>query len=256
MNFEETDIFYFSGTGNTFLVMQKIKKVLEEKGVDVDTWKIEETDPNRSRDGRTIGLMFPVAVHTTYPFVWNFIKNLPDSTGEDVFMVSTLAGSNSRVEKAVGKKLKKKGYNLLASTEITMPSNFFIDINEEVSNEKLMSEGLSEAEEYAEKLVNGEESWNTSFRWSDFVSALSKTKTMWWLLRKIYRFRVDENGCNRCGLCERLCPIDNIRIEEHAEFNGNCEKCMRCISFCPNDAIKTNKDFEPYSAVDPSRLLQ
>lgn len=35
---------------------------------------------------------FPVAVLSTYPFVWNFITSLASAFGTEIFMVDTLGG--------------------------------------------------------------------------------------------------------------------------------------------------------------------
>ncbi|MDR2897253.1 MAG: EFR1 family ferrodoxin, partial [Spirochaetaceae bacterium] len=56
--------------------------------------------------------------------------------------------------------------------------------------------------------------------------------------------------CTGCGLCEKLCPVSNIRCEKGSDQTGkskpewappqwqhHCEHCMACISWCPVKAI-------------------
>ena len=75
----EVDIYYFSGTGNTFLAVKELARRLEERHKHVRLFSIEESDPSQIELTHTIGLAFPVAVFSTYPFVWNFIDNLPQT---------------------------------------------------------------------------------------------------------------------------------------------------------------------------------
>ena len=60
-------IFYFSGTGNTWWVTQKIKEIFEEKGHKVEIYSIERKDlnwekliPSLINDSQLIGVGFPV----------------------------------------------------------------------------------------------------------------------------------------------------------------------------------------------------
>ena len=68
------DFYYFSGTGNTLLVVKKMAETFEKNGINVNLHKIEESNTEDVNLEHTIGIAFPVAVLSTYPFVWEFIK--------------------------------------------------------------------------------------------------------------------------------------------------------------------------------------
>ena len=62
------------------------------------------------------------------------------------------------------------------------------------------------------------------------------------IYRTAKRFRVDES-CNQCGICEKVCPRDNISIKNKSVYWGdNCEQCMACIHWCPRQAIQNGKN--------------
>ncbi|MCL2678499.1 MAG: EFR1 family ferrodoxin, partial [Clostridiales bacterium] len=45
-------------------------------------------------------------------------------------------------------------------------------------------------------------------------------------------------GCTGCGLCQKICPVKNIRLENgRPKWLGQCERCVACISWCPSKAI-------------------
>ena len=44
--------------------------------------------------------------------------------------------------------------------------------------------------------------------------------------------------CVRCGVCERVCPADNITVtEKKVTFSDRCEVCYACLHNCPHNAI-------------------
>jgi MinD superfamily P-loop ATPase len=47
------------------------------------------------------------------------------------------------------------------------------------------------------------------------------------------------NKCNGCGGCERVCPVENIKMEDsRPKWKGNCEHCLACLQWCPIEAIE------------------
>ena len=51
----------------------------------------------------------------------------------------------------------------------------------------------------------------------------------------------DEN-CIGCGICEQVCPMENIRIVEGKALIGDeCATCLACFHWCPQEAIYMSK---------------
>ena len=51
-------------------------------------------------------------------------------------------------------------------------------------------------------------------------------------------FWVDEEACIQCGLCAKLCPVDDIEgIPPHWKHDGSCTNCLACYHHCPRHAI-------------------
>ncbi|MBW1767605.1 MAG: 4Fe-4S dicluster domain-containing protein [Deltaproteobacteria bacterium] len=55
------------------------------------------------------------------------------------------------------------------------------------------------------------------------------------------------SGCNGCGTCFEVCPMDVIRMNEETKtaeirYPRDCQCCNLCVVFCPEDAITLTKD--------------
>jgi len=249
------DFYFFSGTGNTFMVVSEMKRVFERCGFKVNLFRMEKADPCMIDLTHMIGLGFPVALQGTYPFVWRFIHSLPRSDGTPIFMVDTLGLYSGGVVGSVGRILKAKGYHTVGAREIRMPMRFPISQPAEES-EWIIRKGLEEARIYAEKIINGDAEWRGTPILSDLVAALSQSEWAWKILRRLYPIRIDRSRCNRCGLCVELCPTNNIGMDEYPVLGDKCYLCMRCIVFCPEKAISIPKmKRQANSIIEPAEIL-
>lgn len=257
------DFYYFSGTGNTFLVVKKMMETFQDKDITVNLHRIEESNPANINTNHTVGLGFPIAELSTYNFVWKFIKSLPESTSAtDIFMVDTLAGFSGGIVGPVHEIVKKKGYNPVGAQEIIMPPNIFFIQDEKECKEKVQK-GLITAEQYALDILAGKSKWGRVPVLSDAVYYTSLTGlkiTESHLNQKLLRLKTMDEKCRKCGICVKLCPVNNINMDEgsYPEHGLKCEYCLRCTSFCPRGAIScpVNYKGKTYRAVKAREFLK
>jgi ferredoxin/flavodoxin len=249
--------FQYSGTGNTSIIAKEMIAVFSDTGFRVhshpiSSHQLEKIDPDVS-----IALAFPVAFQSTFPFIWDFFKNLPDTEGTQVFMVDTMMGYSGAIVGPLKKLLTKKGYVCIGAKEIRMPSNYFPkQINHE-KNTQIIDRGRKQAREYAQELIHGKARWGRVPVVSDLFRALLFNPVIMNMvnLSAGKQITVDQNRCKQCGLCASLCPVGNIRMDGFPNFSDACQLCMRCICFCPEKAIFIpGRNFERYRAVSVDNL--
>jgi len=253
------DLYYYSGTGNTLLVTRQMAQVFEENAITVNMHRIEKTDPASIRTDTTIGLAFPVAFQSTFPFLWDFFRALPKCNGTEVFMVDTMISFSGAIVGPLKKMLKRKGYHCIGAKEIVMPSNWFPKNINEREKEARIEEGKEQARTYALDLIQGRSAWRRIQILSDLFYRLCCNDYM---MKNVNtapgrRIAVDRDRCTDCGLCSRLCPVGNITVNKHPEWSDRCQTCMRCLCFCPAGAVHiANKPFTPYRAVQARELIE
>ncbi len=54
---------------------------------------------------------------------------------------------------------------------------------------------------------------------------------------------IDQEACNGCGICERVCPQDVIRLHPETRkalivYLRDCQSCFLCELECPRNAIR------------------
>jgi Pyruvate/2-oxoacid:ferredoxin oxidoreductase delta subunit len=172
-------------------------------------------------------------------------------------MVDTLQAFSGAVVGPLKRVLKKKGYVAIGAREIIMPNNYYPKKVNDDKNAHKVSKGLDKGRDFAEAIVDGKSHWLRIPLLSDaFYWLVFRPKTWEVIADTGKRFEVDEDECDGCGICEKLCPVGNITMDDLPRFGGACQSCMRCISFCPKGAIfLPDKSYMTYMAVKAKELI-
>lgn len=241
MKANKSDIYVFSGTGNTLSIAKKIAEVFNAKNISAKVHRIEATNPKNIDFSSTIGIGFTVACWNTYPMVKKWLKALPMANGTEVFLFDSMGDSSFKMIAFIAKELENKGYKIIGSKEFKMPNNFLLVESEEKKLKKL-NITMPLVEKFAEDILAGKaDTVKGSFIDSllfIFTSFVVSTWN-WKLSQKMITFKIDKQLCTKCNLCADICPKNNITMNDFPVFNNKCEMCLRCISYCPVKAISS-----------------
>lgn len=235
------DFYWFSGTGNTLVVVREMANVFRQAGIPVRLIPLRADTEVAFEEDVTLGIGVPVAEQGTYPFVLEFCRRLPEGLGREVFFVDTLLAYSGGIVGPLKTLLSRKGYRPIGAREITMPNNLF---PREVDPEKTAAKrekGLTRARDYARSLIDGKARWRRVPLLPWIWAGMNRSKRIWELMGRWAGLRCDAELCTRCGLCERLCPVGNILMEDVPVFSGRCRVCLRCYSLCPAGAVVSAK---------------
>jgi ferredoxin len=231
------EIFWFSGTGNTLFIARKAKEILDTKGYHCTLSPITRTAVVQAAADTATGIVVPVAVQGTFPIVWNFLKNLPDGKGSEVFLVDTLEKYSGGIKGPVKKILKKKGYKPVGAVELLMP-NFFMAKTEDADKKQKIEKSVQQLASFIDSLETGTAEWEDIPLYSDIMSSFFRSKMLAKLWTKIFKKNI-AGTCINCGTCVRICPQDCADVNSrHIDVKSDkCILCQRCMEYCPVNAI-------------------
>lgn len=235
-----TQIYYFTGTGNSLFAAKYLAEHFDSVQLIPIASLIKQEEIKIS--GNKIGFSFPVYIGGMPLIVKEFIKKINIEGKPYIFAIATNAGTVASTLIMADNLLKQKGQRLSAGFSLHMTSNYVP--NYDAEKDEIIEEKLANARQKIKRIaeiIKAEKKTKieTSTPITNFVFSKIAYNLM---LSKIPNmdkgFWFDEK-CDSCGLCEQICPVDNIKLEDGKPiWMHNCEQCMACIQWCPQEAIQ------------------
>ena len=234
-------IFYFSGTGNSLYVAQKLHEDEGSELVDMAEALGKKYFNYEANIDEKIGFVFPVYFYGLPTVVFEFLENLNLKSQEKpfVYTVITCAGSIGNADKTLGKMFEEKNLELNSSFTVTMPNNYNIMSN--LPDEQKQSIILQNAEKEIDEIVKAlNEKTEGNFAKHDYFSLFTPiVYPLYGFYRHTNKFHATED-CNRCGSCQEMCPTGVIKMKNGIPTwtEEICSHCSACINRCPTQAIQ------------------
>jgi flavodoxin/Pyruvate/2-oxoacid:ferredoxin oxidoreductase delta subunit len=237
-------IYYFTGSGNTRICAQDLKRHLEEEKIATDLYEFKE--PNSSFPDPDaydiIGIGYPIhAFNVPKPFL-KFIKSFKKTNKPDkrvfIFKVSGEPfKANSASSYWLVKHLKDKGYKPTLEKHFLMPYNIMFRYKEEIAKQMyLYLDALTKM--YSLKIERNQEEKMKFPLKGHLYSFFFRIE---WIAGPVNHFFVffSKKRCLNCNKCLLNCPNQAIYRNKKGRLkvNSSCSLCMRCTINCPKDAI-------------------
>ncbi len=234
----KTQIFYFSGTGNSLRVAHDLAFALGDTDVVAMSKAIKEKTPIVAE---RLGLVFPVYMWGLPAIVDRFCRQLEAPSGTYCFAVTTCGGSAGGTLTQLKEVLKRRGLTLSLGRVVRMPGNYtpMYGAQAESTQRKLFEAEKAVIPEMVRQIA-GEQAGHVDGGGllGRLLSKVVYRFGMPRLAASDVKFRADEK-CDGCGLCVRVCPVENIVLQNSRPmWRHHCEQCMACLQWCPKEVIQ------------------
>ena len=235
-------ILYYSATGNTEFVARELAKRLDDECVALLP-RIKAHDYSDLHSNKPFVICAPVYVCEMPRFLAAYLKKQSFTGSNDVYFVFTSGGYAGISGQLAKWMFKSKGMNYKGHAEFKMPRNY-------IAND---SYPMLEREEVEKRIVDSYKMIGTT---ADIIKNGGKLKSRHiflfetiitvpfnpvWSKYKLTAkdFHATDGKCIGCGKCEKLCPLNNIKVTDKSPIWGNhCSHCMACIGNCTTRAIE------------------
>lgn len=232
-------IVFFSGTGNTRLMAEKMSEAAAKINVHTDLINIEK-DHIDSGLYESIIIGGPVYVERYPEILMKYIEdNLSDYKGKCMlYSTQAFAGPTP----VFGHALRRvKNLNVTYYDYLSMPNNFYNFMFKRCPEEK-QQELIDAASLKAQKMIVEFLQGKTNcfkISGSRIVIAEVTYKLVFPFFRGMLmkKLSINRDKCIKCRLCEKSCPAKSISVMPELRINNHCTFCQRCINSCPENAF-------------------
>lgn len=238
-------ILYFSATGNSRYVAERIAKETKDEIVSLNLLMKHNKQDDLISETKPFVFVCPTYSWRLPRVVEEYIKKTTFKGSRKAYFVLTYGGETASASNHVKKLCQYKDWDLQGYAQVMMPDTYLLLFPgvDKATAKEINKKAEPLIDQILVDIHNG-----NHFSSMDENGVVSQLKSG--LINSMfYRFLVNAKGfhiketkCVSCGKCVELCPLNNIILTDGKPVWGNhCTHCMACLHRCPTEAIEYKK---------------
>lgn len=235
-------ILYFTGTGNSRYIAEKIAGALHEELLCIND-RIRANDNTAVQTGSNVVVVAPTYAWRLPRIVTEWLLRTELAGAERVWFVMDCGGAIGNADCYNEKLCRQKKLCSMGTAQIIMPENYIalFDAPGEAEARKIVQKAEPDIVNAIQMIRSGKRFAKQPDTLQNRLESGPVNPLFYALIVKAKPFHV-KDSCIGCGKCEKICPLRNIHLENGKPvWGGNCTHCMACISYCPAEAIEYGK---------------
>jgi len=230
-------IYYFSGTGNSYIVAKGIADAIKSCELVRITDSLMKKNISISAD--RFGIVYPVYAFAPPAIVQRFILNLKKIDARYIFAVAVHGGGPASAQRYCGKIFERKDCLVNGFFDVEMPSNYIIRTKKSREKESEVLAKSTAAIKAIGRAVSGEKPSHATSSFGGMIHSALINPLFALGLKRFDKDFLVTHECTGCKICEKVCPASNISMsKKHTPvWQHHCEQCMACMNWCPVHAI-------------------
>ena len=235
-------ILYYSATGNSAYAAKRIGEAIGDEVRDLLP-RLREGDHSPIHSEKPFVIVAPTFAWRLPRFVGDWLRKTELTGNPAVYFILTCGDSMANAGGYAQRLSQEMGKEYLGCASIVMPENYIAMFQAPGPKEamEIVEHAEGRMDELADLLNRGERfPTEGNGPLARFCSCVVNPGFYALAIRDKKFFATED--CNGCGYCEKVCPLNNIKItDEKPRWSGNCTHCMACICTCPKEAIEYGK---------------
>ena len=232
-------ILYFSGTGNSEHAAKRIGQETADEVLNLFE-RLKNKDYSRIASSRPWVVVTPTYAWRIPRILEEWLKRTELAGSRDIYFVMTCGENIGNAGKYLKSFSAEKGMIYSGCYELVMLENYIAMFKTPGKSEA--SEIIKRAEPEIDKIIEilkaGEKFPERHITFAGKICSGFINDMFYPAFVHAKKFYTTDK-CISCGKCERVCPLNNIRlVDGKPVWADNCTHCMACISKCPKEAIE------------------
>ena len=235
-------ILYFSGTGNSKYVAQRIADALDEPLCSMND-RIKSGDTAPVETGARLIIVTPTYAWRIPRIVRDRLLNTTLTGAKQAWFVMTCGGEIGNAGKYNHALCQKKGLTCMGTAQLVMPENYIAMFGAPQAAEarQIVTKAEPDIDRAIAAIAAGEQFPPTRNNLYDRFMSGPVNPIFYSFFVKAKAFTASD-ACVGCGQCAERCPMNNITLQNgRPAWGGSCTHCMACICYCPTEAIEYGK---------------
>lgn len=234
-------ILFFSATGNTRFVAERIAERLGDELVSLND-ALKNSKPLRFSSQKPFVIAAPIYAWRLPARIEKLIRDAEFCGNKKIYVIATMGAFAGAADEYCRRIISGKGLEYMGFCALRMPDNYTVSYKMPSKDKAVdrIRKTLPDIDKVSDTIASGGSFEGKKHGISSAIlNGCTKIANAGFNRFMVNRgnFSVSDK-CVGCGVCSKLCPVNNINIQSgKAVFGRECMFCLACLHGCPVHAI-------------------